>query len=66
MRLAILAAALLAAAAAVVIGVAMISPPAGWITGGVLFAAWTVALLTETEAAAEPAELGAGDPVEAL
>lgn len=47
MRTVLFAIALLAAASCVVIGVAIITPAAGWITAGVLLAGWSYAVLVD-------------------
>ncbi len=47
MRVIVFAVALLAALAAVVVGVAMVSPAAGWIIGGVGGAGWAYLVLAD-------------------
>ncbi len=52
----ILATLLLASAAAVVVGVTLISTPAGWIVAGPLLAGWSLLVLTEVSTSAEADE----------
>lgn len=47
MRAQALAALLALAIALIVVGVALLSAPAAWITAGVLLAGWSVLMLTE-------------------
>lgn len=57
----VLAVILLLCAAAVVVGVAMLSPAAGWIIAGILIAGWALVVFRGTQPPDVPVSVADGD-----